>query len=343
MQNERNVIYFDILNIAACIAVIALHHNSIVHQYSMTVAWKQALAFEVLFYWAVPCFFMMSGAKLLDYRERYDTKMFLRKRIIKILVPFIFWIIVITVLHEFFAKPVLQEYTIRAILETLVNYKCVPTFYFFPEIISMYLVMPVLSLLTGNRKILWYIVFTIFLLQSLLPAVLGMVGISLDMLWGTGFSTRVLYIVIGYLLATEIVRGGVRWAIYFLAIFGATFRYTYIYFFSKRAGELNTLFFDSSLFPGVLLAVGVFVLFQNIFGKIKVSEGVKMGIKEISGCTFGIYIIHISFIMPVERIILGMENDSLAWRTVMILVTYIVSLIAVWIMKRIPVIRELVP
>lgn len=33
MSNKR-IFYFDLLNIAACFAVICLHHNGIVHEYS---------------------------------------------------------------------------------------------------------------------------------------------------------------------------------------------------------------------------------------------------------------------------------------------------------------------
>lgn len=76
----RRVVYFDVLNIVACIAVLALHHNGIVHWFKVdTNAWKQALIFEVLFYWAVPIFFMLSGATLFNYRDKYSTCLFFKK------------------------------------------------------------------------------------------------------------------------------------------------------------------------------------------------------------------------------------------------------------------------
>ena len=68
---QKRVLYFDILNIFACFSVICLHHNSIVHSFMGDTAWKQALIVEVLFYWAVPVFLMLSGANLMNYRERY--------------------------------------------------------------------------------------------------------------------------------------------------------------------------------------------------------------------------------------------------------------------------------
>lgn len=45
---------------------------------------------ESVMYFAVPCFFMISGANLMDYRKRYGTKTFLIKRTKKTIIPYIF-------------------------------------------------------------------------------------------------------------------------------------------------------------------------------------------------------------------------------------------------------------
>lgn len=85
-MNERQtrILYLDILNILACFAVLMLHHNGIVHNYDIhTSTWKQALAFEVLFYWAVPVFFMLTGATLIRYREKYSTVEFFKRESLK--------------------------------------------------------------------------------------------------------------------------------------------------------------------------------------------------------------------------------------------------------------------
>ncbi|XCB29844.1 hypothetical protein RQN30_11930 [Arcanobacterium hippocoleae] len=38
--------------------------------------WAAALAIETIFFFAVPIFFMLTGATLLRYRDRYDTQTF---------------------------------------------------------------------------------------------------------------------------------------------------------------------------------------------------------------------------------------------------------------------------
>ena len=73
-KGKSRILYYDILNILACLCVVFIHSNGIVHTYSSSRAWKTALIFEVVGYWAVPIFIMLSGATLFKYRERYTTK-----------------------------------------------------------------------------------------------------------------------------------------------------------------------------------------------------------------------------------------------------------------------------
>ena len=54
---NKRVLYFDLLNIFATIAVVYLHCNGIVHTYTKGMSWAASLIIEVIFYWAVPIFF----------------------------------------------------------------------------------------------------------------------------------------------------------------------------------------------------------------------------------------------------------------------------------------------
>ena len=93
----NRTVYFDVLNIIAILAVIALHCNGIVHGNPNIRAWNSSLLIECICYFAVPIFCMLSGATLMNYRKKYDTRTFLKKRVNKVLIPFIFWIIVMII------------------------------------------------------------------------------------------------------------------------------------------------------------------------------------------------------------------------------------------------------
>ena len=108
-KEKKRVAYFDISNIIAIISVIVLHCNGIVHGNPMNRAWNTSLIVECICYFAVPLFCMLSGANLMGYREKYDTKKFFEKRIKKVLIPLIVWSIIMFVWKIFIVKGIKLE------------------------------------------------------------------------------------------------------------------------------------------------------------------------------------------------------------------------------------------
>ena len=86
--------YITVLNVLSALSVVFLHANSCFWGFSYEPYWLTANVIESVFYFAVPVFFMISGANLIDYHKRYDTKTFFEKRIHKTLIPFICWSII---------------------------------------------------------------------------------------------------------------------------------------------------------------------------------------------------------------------------------------------------------
>ena len=144
--------YYDVLNILACFAVLCLHHNGIVHWYNVnTLAWKQALAFEVIFFWAVPVFFMLTGATLMPYKEHCSTKMFFERRIKRALVPFIAWSSIL-LLFDWYKKSITVNSVadcISLVINTKLKYAEV--YWFFIPLFAIYLTMPVLSVFNSDK------------------------------------------------------------------------------------------------------------------------------------------------------------------------------------------------
>lgn len=88
MTNKR-ILYFDVINVISCFSVVALHCNGYVHKLDHTDSlWWLHVLIEVLFYNAVPIFFMLSGATLIGYHKKYDTKTFKKNK--KTVIPFAF-------------------------------------------------------------------------------------------------------------------------------------------------------------------------------------------------------------------------------------------------------------
>ena len=70
--------YITFVNVIAALAVLLIHLNSW-YAFSYGPRWAVANALHSILMCAVPLFFMISGATLIDYRKRYDTKTYFKK------------------------------------------------------------------------------------------------------------------------------------------------------------------------------------------------------------------------------------------------------------------------
>ena len=92
MDKNQHISYLDLAGVASAIAVVILHANGSFWHFSATGGyWGRANIIECLFYFCVPIFFMISGITLIDYNKRYSLKEYFKKRINKVVIPYIFW------------------------------------------------------------------------------------------------------------------------------------------------------------------------------------------------------------------------------------------------------------
>lgn len=336
---KKRVLYFDVLNILASFGVIMLHCNGIAHTYSDSLAWYQALMVEVAFYWPVPIFFMLSGATLMGYRARYTTKDFFAKRCLRTVIPFIAW----TLINAVYKGINPFEIGFRTFLNQCINTSIEGVYWFFIPLFAMYLAMPVLSLLKDHRRILWYMAGGAFMLTSLLPPIFGYLKLSwngsLAMLTAGGY---LLYTLLDYLLATTDLNKKQRLLIYGLGIFGAVLRYGMTVLLSRQDGAINKTFFSYKEYYAVFLAVAVFVFFKYFKPLDKLAEHPKVAgaIKTISGCSFGIYLMHMIIYRELAKLI---PAGCWEWRLLVPFLIYAIALAVTFILKKIPLLKNIVP
>lgn len=300
---------------------------------------------ETIAYWAVPVFMMLSGATLMDYRKKYDTKTFFKKRLLKTVIPFIVWAVIILVWKCSIHKMVIEPITFKKILNIIMLDQEEGMFYFFWAIFSVYLSMPVLSLLTDNknRKILWYIVIVAAIFYSL-PQMLNLIDIK----WNSNFKFPIaggyiMYVVLGYLISTQDIKKKYRVIIYLLGIFAALIRYFTTYFWSIRDGVINKSFWGYVFFSGLFLSLAVFVLFKYInLSRLENNKKAVKIITKISSCSFRIYLIH-QIVMHYEKSLIDINTQSWQWRTLGAVSTYFIALVIVYILKKIPIVKKIVP
>lgn len=344
-NTKKRIIYFDILNILACISVVFLHCNGIVHTYSVNTYWKTSLIFEVVCYWAVPVFLMLTGATLMNYREKYDTKTFLKKRLVKVVIPFIFWAAIMIIWKYMTGRLNINNWSITEIVNIIFANKEEETYFFMFLIIGVYLTLPMLSVLSDKkyRKILWYIVAIIFITKSILPVLCKSFGITYNSDLSILINGYLIFVILGHLLSTTELSKNKRYIIYLLGILSCILRYVVTYYLSTKNGAVDRILFSYTQFHSVFLAVAVFEFIKSIkWDKIIKNDKISNVLSQIASCSFGIYLIH-KIVIYYLRPLLGLPNYSIIWRTVGAMLTYIVCLLIVYILKKIPILKKVVP
>lgn len=107
--------YISILNVLACIGVVILH--TFETGYTSDANFVFEVLIRAIAYCAVPVFFMITGATLIDYRERYDTKTFFKKRLLKVIIPLIIWSIIYFIINFFKGKFSINDLSFKFVFE----------------------------------------------------------------------------------------------------------------------------------------------------------------------------------------------------------------------------------
>lgn len=350
-NNKKYILYFDLLNIFACFAVVALHVNGAVHTFAKTRNWVSCMFIEALFYFAVPVFFMLTGATLMNYRKRYDTGTFFKKRIFKTFIPFIIWSIIGICWSVFYTKGMTSSdiNSPAKFISAVINCKGMGIYWFFPALFSVYLTIPLFSLVDedkriGRKGIFTYLILAYIVLNVILPFICRLTGIQ----WNSAFNAvscggYVVWILIGYFLAGTDIKKKFRILIYILGLLGF-----FMYFYLTVQKSFKTGSFDKTYagymnIPAIFMGTAVFVFFK--YGKwsfIEKHEKAVKFVRNLSAASFGVYLIHYYF-KDFSIRHFGIDPRSTVYRIAGTFIIYGLSVLIVRVIQKIPVIRKMVP
>lgn len=155
--------WVNLLNVIACIAVIALHVTLNVFSPEHSRAWLTSLIIHALCIFATPIFFMISGMNLLNYRKRYSTKEFFLKRLKRVGTALIGASLLCYLLfglfpHSFYnCESYLTAFGPLDFLKRFFSNSINDIYWFLYSIIYLYLLTPLLSLAVDNRRTMAYL------------------------------------------------------------------------------------------------------------------------------------------------------------------------------------------
>lgn len=351
MKNKR-LYYIDVLNCIAIIFVLFLHSTQLAHVGNSNFShYRLSLVVQSLCIPAVYIFFMNSGATLLDYRSKYSTKLFFKKRFHRVLIPFLIWSVVYylyelshdaypATLHH--PHPGLRDFII-AFLNNDINY----LFWFFYSIIGLYLITPVISFLVKDHlNTLLYMVIVFFICNDVLQYISHLTKIN----FSTSFVSQPLisssfvgYFIMGYLIKINYFNDKWQWIFIIAGVVVLVLSLINDYFY----GHIRMLSHIGP-FP---YSMGLYIWIKQ---KVEFYDQTKLKkFATLSGASLGIYILHPFVYELLDKYLYGatpgtwsrfliLMNNPLYMASLPIL-SYGILVIIVLMLKRVKFLKILIP
>jgi len=304
---------------------------------------------------AVPLFFMISGAIMLG-KEEEPIKVLWKKRILK----FAIILITISLLYYIYKLNInLEEFNIKTFLFKFLTSKGL--YYhlgFLYSYIAYLISLPFLKSLVKNLKDkhYYYMIGISLLFTGIIPIIEYLIGNKTNLLINNIkaswiYSEIVIYPCIGYFLHNKFKFNNpqkvilISWILNIVSIIISCYMTLYK---GKITGTFSVT--NSQTFHRVFVLINsicVFITIKYIFEHISVYKWIEKLIYSLGGCTFGIYLLHplLKKITIVEQILSIIKSTGInrmiavfIWCLCILIISYIVT----WILKKIPILKNLV-
>lgn len=309
-RKSAPLVFVYCLNIIAAFAVVLLHTTLPVYQPVPTIRWSEMVVLQAIAICATPLFFMISGMNLLGYRERYSTKVFFKKRFLRVGRALLAGSIICYLLYSMFplsfygAESYAESFGFRDFVERFLMNRINDTYWFLYSIIYLYVLTPMLSLIVGNRRCLEYILALNMLVAVCFPF-LTVFGLNPEYMqnlfgWPMFTSLAMMYYLAGYYFHTywkPIRRQGlIAGAIYVACAVAMSL----LGLWQNRFGHVPESAGYNPFFVGiaspfcVVESIALFLLVQSMERWLQqLPERVMLWLKLISGASLGTYLFQI--------------------------------------------------
>lgn len=290
---KKRIFYFDELRALAILFVILCHTTTLYkpYYYNFTVMSIPSIL-NMLGWVGVPLFFMISGALLLN--RNYTLKDFFKRRFSRILLPFIFWMIITLALDYVFLG-----FSTKQLLNVFLGEKRYTWFIW--AMMGIYLILPVINSFIKSYGIKGVEYFLAIWFATIILNTIGLYPFyQLDLTYFAGF---IGFPVLGYYLANKQFRLSDKTLILLGAILYFAFLAMNWYCQGHKIFTTNSAYL--SVFV-VIASSAIFLLFkaisdysqkngQSLIGRIHDKfENKPLGkyILSLSVCSYGIYFIN---------------------------------------------------
>ncbi len=305
---HTNIQYIDSLRSLAIIGVIVIHITSplvnMAYNSNMPYWWIGNIV-NSAFRFAVPLFLMISGATLLG--KEYDLREFYKKRMLRVLVPFLFWIVVYWIFRWLMLTPKQQPHALSDItnwtINLFLNEGVSKHFWYIYMILFIYLFVPFISKLVQKSSTPVLLIY----LSSWAVLCIGTYSMNLSFYKWTGdYPQKFLgyfqyagFLVLGYFLKNITIKvGKTRLLAALVFIITVLICAVVAYLVSKHNHKLNLRIYSYFSLNTIIQSIAVFILLKDIYIKNRYITTVQ---NALSNYSFGIYLVHIIIISILFR------------------------------------------
>jgi len=353
MENEKNrILYIDFLRIVSALAVVMVHSSVryVILEPIGSSEWWAGNIYNSFSRFCVPVFFMISGLLLLDSPKSEDLKSFFNKRFKKVLIPFIVWVLIYYFIDLYWFQ---KEFSFFGFAREITGGPVFGHLWFLYTLIGIYLAAPIIRLFIKYSLLehqFYFLIIWIFFFSVLL-----LIGKFWNFRIGipeTIFGGYLGYFILGYTLSKIPEKAGRLNFIFFFAFFFMVF-ITIIatYYLCSVKNSYDRFFYDYASLNVVIMSASIFLIFRSYKDKLSVVFSQrKETLQMISSTTLGVYLIH-PLIVRIFRVssehLIGIKFQYMVHPALNIPITFVVviltSFFVVYTMKKIPIIKHIVP
>lgn len=287
------VVYLDFLRFFATLGVIFIHVCAEGYWNNLgSYNWYVNVTGGSLVRWSVPVFFMISGALFLNPDKDVTLSNILKKYIPRLALAYIFW------WFFYSAFCITGDW----VLSGEINYKWLKPqthLWFLPMMMTVYLLIPLLRLITTDEKILRYslILWAIYIFGSFVSVIEFKQITNLFKLNPViGYAG---YFLSGYYLSRISLDRKHRHIIYLLGLCGAVIGVAGNLMISMCKGEVDDMFLEY-LSPHVfLMSIAIFVFVR--YNAVRWYDKTGRLMNYVQNDLFGIYLIHIFWLIFINK------------------------------------------
>lgn len=355
-ETKARLVWPDILKILAIYAVILIHAAApylILYNDNGAYDWWAGNLYDSISRWCIPVFVMLSGLFLIDKYSEEAFRGFFARRFSRVFVPFIAWSFIYFIWRIYANR---EELSFLSFVPMLFMEPIYYHLWFMYLLIGLYLLTPLLGLYLKHAccSHAWYYLGLWFALVPVLTFIESWYGITTYISPGTRNSIFNFtgYFILGWMLKDFTARPAAKAMLFIIFLIGLaiTAYGTYWTAIVINNGRFRDIFYEYFSVNVLMMSVSIFLIGKGLrldYLFSRFNNGMK-AVRIIAACVPGIYLVHAMVIALAKRGMLGVEltpgmTDPFIGIPLFSLAVFVASLLIVFIIKNVPLLKYIVP